>query len=599
LLSFRDQVKARIDQQYEELPRRPFRLQRKRGKRTSQFCKVRKMEYIKLSLATVLVLLSSASPIWAAASIADGSWTDPNTWAGGGIPDQAANGGNGEDVFVSSDITVPSGVDFVSTTTIDASGNPAQNVPMFFDTASALGSSLTIQNGARVGSKFWTQVTGGATATVNVESGGEFVTAGINNSANTSFIVNVAQGGVLTFDASIHPPFPDAGFYRGNIFAPDGASNTFNISGRLDVANMSNSNAVSGTGTNAYNLLNGGVINEVPMAGQSIGVNSPGSALPDGSIDYDAITVTGSGRVINAFGGAGITNVPAGLTVDIADQTVFDTDFTGGWSDWITNGGGNPATMPGPRRAPIGGGDTDMFTGFGAIQFDIYGFEVNDQGTPSDPGDDMLGSTFSDQLYNGPGDPSESTFDGTFEIGYVGPQISDDLVALVENANPWVLLINGATNNSFFDNLEGLSVPDQVWSDGTRQFDVTFSDAFFGELGPPFPPGTVDSRLVFTSIESITPRSGGLAGDYNNDGSVDAADYVVWRKTGAIPDGYTTWRSNFGRTGPVILGNAAAAVPEPSCICALLTALAISGLFGRWHRGPRLDGSAHLPNKAH
>jgi autotransporter-associated beta strand protein len=36
-------------------------------------------------------------------------------------------------------------------------------------------------------------------------------------------------------------------------------------------------------------------------------------------------------------------------------------------------------------------------------------------------------------------------------------------------------------------------------------------------------------------------------GDYNNDGQVDARDYVVWRKTGINgAQGYTDWRSNFG-----------------------------------------------------
>jgi hypothetical protein len=42
-----------------------------------------------------------------------------------------------------------------------------------------------------------------------------------------------------------------------------------------------------------------------------------------------------------------------------------------------------------------------------------------------------------------------------------------------------------------------------------------------------------------------------LEGDYNEDNSVDAADYVSWRKNdGGNPAGYQTWRTNFGRTGP-------------------------------------------------
>jgi alpha-tubulin suppressor-like RCC1 family protein len=38
----------------------------------------------------------------------------------------------------------------------------------------------------------------------------------------------------------------------------------------------------------------------------------------------------------------------------------------------------------------------------------------------------------------------------------------------------------------------------------------------------------------------------GLSGDYNRDGAVDAADYVLWRKNDGSEQGYTTWRANFG-----------------------------------------------------
>ncbi len=69
----------------------------------------------------------------------------------------------------------------------------------------------------------------------------------------------------------------------------------------------------------------------------------------------------------------------------------------------------------------------------------------------------------------------------------------------------------------------------------------------------------------------------GIPGDYNNDGRVDAADYVVWRKNpagfGGDPAGYNTWRTNFGRTSG---SGSASAVPEPAtwvvamCVPALL-----------------------------
>jgi hypothetical protein len=77
-----------------------------------------------------------------------------------------------------------------------------------------------------------------------------------------------------------------------------------------------------------------------------------------------------------------------------------------------------------------------------------------------------------------------------------------------------------------------------------------------------------------------------LQGDYNSNGTVDAADYVAWRDNpgafGGDPAGYTTWRTNFGRTGGAgsALSGAAAAVPEPATL-ALLLLLASTWLFRR------------------
>ncbi len=64
----------------------------------------------------------------------------------------------------------------------------------------------------------------------------------------------------------------------------------------------------------------------------------------------------------------------------------------------------------------------------------------------------------------------------------------------------------------------------------------------------------------------------GIPGDYNNDGKVNAADYVLWRKSpasfGGDPAGYNTWRANFGQPSGdgsgSALGPSSHAVPEPS-----------------------------------
>jgi hypothetical protein len=90
---------------------------------------------------------------------------------------------------------------------------------------------------------------------------------------------------------------------------------------------------------------------------------------------------------------------------------------------------------------------------------------------------------------------------------------------------------------------------------------------------------------------SVAP---GTSGDYNDDGVVNAADYVMWRKLNGtstvmpndpnpVPidnDQYVTWRGNFGGSD----GGAGqdSAVPEPNAV--LLFAMCGSLLIGRTRR---------------
>jgi hypothetical protein len=98
--------------------------------------------------------------------------------------------------------------------------------------------------------------------------------------------------------------------------------------------------------------------------------------------------------------------------------------------------------------------------------------------------------------------------------------------------------------------------------------------------GPSF--RTYDQSVTYVG----TPPVGGVLGDYNNNGAVDAADYVLWRNGGPLQNegdtpgtvnqaDYTFWRSRFGATSGIgtSLG-ATTAVPEPRslvlCLCAVL-----------------------------
>ncbi|HEX3600222.1 MAG TPA: PEP-CTERM sorting domain-containing protein, partial [Lacipirellulaceae bacterium] len=85
----------------------------------------------------------------------------------------------------------------------------------------------------------------------------------------------------------------------------------------------------------------------------------------------------------------------------------------------------------------------------------------------------------------------------------------------------------------------------------------------------------------------------GVPGDYNGNGVVDAADYVLWRNGGPLQNDptpgvqaadYTFWRSRFGATsgsGSSLAG--ASAVPEPTSLI-LFVAGALCGVRQRSRR---------------
>ncbi len=126
------------------------------------------------------------------------------------------------------------------------------------------------------------------------------------------------------------------------------------------------------------------------------------------------------------------------------------------------------------------------------------------------------------------------------------------------------LHLNFISGSDVIDSLfiDGLSQPAGIW--GAVGSGAPFSSARITGAG----------RLQVTTF--IRPP---LAGDFNADGVVDAADYVVWRNglhvTYTDAD-YNIWRTNFGSTsGSGASSSAAAAVPEPYSLFLLLLAVPI------------------------
>jgi hypothetical protein len=81
----------------------------------------------------------------------------------------------------------------------------------------------------------------------------------------------------------------------------------------------------------------------------------------------------------------------------------------------------------------------------------------------------------------------------------------------------------------------------------------------------------VDFALVGLAFEGAPIPA--PPGDYNNDFVVNAADYVVWRKTDGTQANYDTWRASFGQAagaGAAIGSAEFNGVPEPGTIVILL-----------------------------
>jgi hypothetical protein len=95
--------------------------------------------------------------------------------------------------------------------------------------------------------------------------------------------------------------------------------------------------------------------------------------------------------------------------------------------------------------------------------------------------------------------------------------------------------------------------------------------------------GNIDSfALIGTEFwvdNLVANLSADLAGDYNNNQVVDAADYVWWRRNAKNPSGYNSWRANFGSSagGSGLSGE----IPEPVTLTIVGILVGFACLFNR------------------
>ncbi len=103
------------------------------------------------------------------------------------------------------------------------------------------------------------------------------------------------------------------------------------------------------------------------------------------------------------------------------------------------------------------------------------------------------------------------------------------------------------------------------------------------EIGQDLP--TNNQASLLRSAYEAREALAGLPGDFNADGTVDSADYTVWRDglgTTFTQDDYTVWKGNYGASAT----SQANAVPEPAATA--LAVIASSAVLWLAHRSRRV-----------
>lgn len=453
----------------------------------------------------------------------------------------------------------------------------------------ALTGDLIIDDGAQVFIN-----TGGtlsASGTVVVADAGTLETA---TSINAS-IAGTGATGVININGT--------GISLGNAASLNG----FNFQGVLNIgANTVTLDSAGYARLGALTSLNGGTIKAPNGIALATGSNLAGNGFVNERFTGEL------GSVIEADGALSLGDaaLPAGFNF-AGELRVHQFAVTLGSSaqaalgNFTTLGrGGMPGTLTATNGVVVDFGDA--IAGYGTID------SANALAQRSIVNGLAQGDSLAEPLtftgyVKGVGTFDNVNFTGTFDPGLSSTILTAGNITFAPT-NTLIMELGGAMPGSGYD---------QIQASGTLTLDGTLQVALINGFGPSAGQsfnlfdwgsliGTFDALdlpmltagLMWNSAQLYTTGvlSVALAGDYNFDGTVDAADYVVWHKTlgqmdtalaadgnlnGQIdPGDYAVWRANFGQSiGP---GSGAgstgdslsdATVPEPNSLVTLALSL--------------------------
>ncbi|MEX2167906.1 MAG: hypothetical protein WD851_01225 [Pirellulales bacterium] len=292
--------------------------------------------------------------------------------------------------------------------------------------------------------------------------------------------------------------------------------------------------------------------------------------------------------------------VPAALAAgwfdDFNDGSVTD----GNPVTWIENAGGSPY-FPGIYDASSGdyllNPDDDSLTGQSVTWVDGFNFNdtyVRTQGIVMPDPNDPVNNTGGNLVVLGRINPTslEGYLAYVDVSGNLNIQISFGLGGTLDIGTTFDLPFNAGSEIILELNIVGDQLSAFAWQPGQPKpespqafaTDSTFTSA--GMAGLAYSPDDPNTFGIYRfaaaqDVPFVDPPLE-LPGDYNEDGTVNAADYPVWRDGGSPDDtqaGYDLWKANFGNTTEE-LGSGSAAVPEPtSLVCVFMALAAVAGFY--------------------
>jgi hypothetical protein len=339
---------------------------------------------------------------------------------------------------------------------------------------------------------------------------------------------------------------------------------------------------------NAINMTLGfftanGTLSEDPTGNHNLSLTGP-------------ITLGATGRIItnNLASGTALTlgSAVTPSTISLGSTLTIQTQTAGGGStiinDAVTGVGGltvqNSAVVQLNSASDYAG--TTSVTGTGTPKLFVNGSKTGTGAFSVSAGGTLggAGSIAGDIANSGTIAPGNSV--GTLTAtGNVTMNTNSHLAIELSSGSADKLAVGGTLNLSNVDFLDvtgaGQGFSWVIATYGTLT--GTFNNVTAGY--------TVNYGSGTNSQITLNKPASGVNGDFNNDGKVDASDYLTWRKNSGTnnalpndnglgtpigPNHYTLWRSNFGKppgSGSLVEGGS---VPEPTAL--LLVVVGIVGL---------------------